>query len=57
MGKGNNGTYDMAVLMRDGATDTGNVFLGYTTRTIDSNFLEHMVPPKMQTLPWIVQTP
>ena len=30
MGKGNNGTYDMAVLMRDGATDTGNVFLGYT---------------------------
>jgi hypothetical protein len=30
MGKGNNGTYDMAVLMRDGAPDTGNVFLGYT---------------------------
>ena len=30
MGKGNNGTYDMAVLMRDGATDAGNVFLGYT---------------------------
>src|SRR6056300_979434 len=30
MGDGNNGTYDMAVLMRDGAPDTSNVFLGYT---------------------------
>ena len=30
MGKGNNGTYDMAVLMRDGAPDSANIFLGYT---------------------------
>ena len=30
MGDGNNGTYDMAVLMRDGAPDSANVFLGYT---------------------------
>ena len=30
MGDGNNGTYDMAVLMRDGAPNTSNVFLGYT---------------------------
>ena len=36
MGDGNNGTYDMAVLMRDGAPDTSNVFLGYTH--IDDTF-------------------
>ena len=30
MGDGNNGTYDMAVLMRDGFPGTSNVFLGYT---------------------------
>ena len=30
MGDGNNGTYDMGVLMRDGAAGTSNVFLGYT---------------------------
>src|SRR5210317_1772008 len=36
MGDGNNGTYDMAVLMRDGAPDMANVFLGYTH--IDDTF-------------------
>jgi len=30
MGDGNNGAYDMAVLMRDGFPGTSNVFLGYT---------------------------
>ena len=56
MGDGNNGTYDMAVLMRDGATGSSNIFLGYTHANDKFNITRTFGGPTTATFDSILDT-
>ena len=56
MGDGNNGTYDMAVLMKDGGAGTSNVFLGYTHANDQFNLTRTFGGPETATFDSILDT-
>ena len=56
MGDGNNGTYDMAVLMKDGGAGSSNVFLGYTHANDRFNLTRTFGGPETATFDSILDT-
>ena len=56
MGDGNNGTYDMAVLMKDGGAGSSNVFLGYTHANDQFNLTRTFGGPETATFDSILDT-